>query len=126
MGEILVVTFTEAATQELRDRIRARIHQARMAFIQGVSEDPVISALLSSVEDHKTAANLLLQAEQQMDEAAVYTIHGFCQRMLTQNAFESGSLFNQQFVTDEQPLRLQAVADFWRRHFYPLPQALAP
>ncbi|WWE59204.1 exodeoxyribonuclease V subunit beta [Parasalinivibrio latis] len=125
VSEILVVTFTEAATQELRDRIRARIHQARLAFLQGESTDPVISALLASVDDHKSAANLLLQAEQQMDEAAVYTIHGFCQRMLTQNAFESGSLFNQQFVTDEQPLRLQAVADFWRRHFYPLPKALA-
>ena len=44
--QILVVTFTEAATAELRDRIRARIHQARIAFSVGASKDPVISLLL--------------------------------------------------------------------------------
>ncbi len=60
-----------------------------------------------------------------MDEAAVYTIHGFCQRMLTQNAFESGSRFNNEFVTDESHLKAQIFADYWRRNFYPLPFNLA-
>ncbi|EKO3847763.1 exodeoxyribonuclease V subunit beta [Vibrio harveyi] len=125
VDQILVVTFTEAATAELRDRIRARIHDARIAFARGQSSDPVIQPLLEEVEDHKQAAEILLQAERQMDEAAVYTIHGFCQRMLTQNAFESGSRFNNEFVTDESHLKAQVVADYWRRNFYPLPFALA-
>ena len=60
-----------------------------------------------------------------MDEAAIFTIHGFCQRMLTQNAFESGSLFETDFITDEAKLKSQAVADFWRSEFYPMPKALA-
>ncbi|EGQ9804758.1 exodeoxyribonuclease V subunit beta [Vibrio parahaemolyticus] len=125
VDQILVVTFTEAATAELRDRIRARIHDARIAFARGQSADPVIQPLLNEFDDHKQAAEILLQAERQMDEAAVYTIHGFCQRMLTQNAFESGSRFNNEFVTDESHLKAQVVADYWRRNFYPLPFTLA-
>ena len=125
VDKILVVTFTEAATAELRDRIRARIHDARLAFSRGVSHDPVIQPLLEEISDHKTAASILLQAERQMDEAAIYTIHGFCQRMLTQNAFESGSRFNNEFVTDESQLKSLVAADYWRRNFYHLPHALA-
>lgn len=125
VDKILVVTFTEAATQELRDRIRSRIHNARLAFSRGESDDPIIQPLLKQISDHKLAASRLLQAERQMDEAAVYTIHGFCQRMLTQNAFESGSLFSNEFVTDETRLRQHAVSDFWRKEFYPLDKTLA-
>ncbi|OIQ25736.1 exodeoxyribonuclease V subunit beta [uncultured Vibrio sp.] len=125
VDQILVVTFTEAATAELRDRIRARIHDARIAFSRSSSDDPVIAPLLVAISDHKQAAKILLQAERQMDEAAVYTIHGFCQRMLTQNAFESGSRFNNEFVTDESHLKAQVIADYWRRNFYPLSMNLA-
>ncbi|MGF1703264.1 exodeoxyribonuclease V subunit beta [Photobacterium makurazakiensis] len=125
VDQILVVTFTEAATAELRDRIRRRIHDARIAFSRGHSDDPVIKPLLDDIDDHKSAAAILLQAERQMDEAAIFTIHGFCQRMLTQNAFESGSLFNNEFVTEESQLRAQVVADYWRRNFYPLARSLA-
>ncbi len=125
VDQILVVTFTEAATAELRDRIRARIHDARLAFSRGHSDDPVIEPLLNDYADHSRAAKLLIDAERQMDEAAVYTIHGFCQRMLTQNAFESGSRFNNEFVTDESHLKAQVVSDYWRRQFYPLSLNLA-
>ncbi|PSW12658.1 exodeoxyribonuclease V subunit beta [Photobacterium sanctipauli] len=125
VDQILVVTFTEAATAELRDRIRRRIHDARIAISRGESDDPVIKPLLEDISDHKSAAAILLQAERQMDEAAIFTIHGFCQRMLTQNAFESGSLFNNEFVTEESHLRAQVAADYWRRNFYPLPRSLA-
>ncbi|KXO08711.1 Exodeoxyribonuclease V beta chain [Moritella sp. JT01] len=120
VDQILVVTFTEAATAELRDRIRARIHQARIAFSIGYSDDPVISLLLADTQDQDYArcAKSLLAAERQMDEAAIYTIHGFCQRMLKQNAFESGALFESEFITDESQLKFNAIADFWRSHFY--------
>ncbi|MGB7995491.1 MAG: UvrD-helicase domain-containing protein, partial [Photobacterium halotolerans] len=101
VDKILVVTFTEAATAELRDRIRRRIHDARIAFSRGMSDDPVLAALLRDLPDHARSAALLLQAERQIDEAAIFTIHGFCQRMLTQNAFESGSLFSNEFITEE-------------------------
>ena len=123
--EILVVTFTEAATAELRGRIRGRIHEARLAFMRGESKDALLSQLLAEVEDHELAARRLLAAERQMDEAAVFTIHGFCQRMLKQNAFESGALFETEFLTDDSQLRLQAVSDYWRSEFYPVDKPLA-
>ncbi|MGX5836693.1 exodeoxyribonuclease V subunit beta [Aeromonas piscicola] len=123
--EILVVTFTEAATAELRGRIRGRIHEARLAFMRGESKDVLLTQLLEEVEDHELAARRLLAAERQMDEAAVFTIHGFCQRMLTQNAFESGALFETEFLTDDSQLRLQAVSDYWRAEFYPVDKTLA-
>ncbi|MHA3357184.1 exodeoxyribonuclease V subunit beta [Yersinia enterocolitica] len=123
--EILVVTFTEAATEELRGRIRDNIHELRIACVRGVSDDPMHQALLAEIIDLSEAAAQLLAAERQMDEAAIYTIHGFCQRMLANNAFESGILFEHTLVQDELPLRRQACADFWRRHCYPLPLTIA-
>lgn len=117
--ELLVVTFTEAATEELRGRIRSNIHELRIACLRGESDNPLYSALLAEIADKDDAAKTLLLAERQMDEAAVFTIHGFCQRMLSLNAFESGMLFEQQLIEDESRLRYQACADFWRRHCYP-------
>ncbi|MBK4714920.1 MULTISPECIES: exodeoxyribonuclease V subunit beta [Tenebrionibacter/Tenebrionicola group] len=123
--ELLVVTFTEAATEELRGRIRARIHELRVACIRGRSSDALLSRLLDDIPDRRQAARALLLAERQMDEAAIFTIHGFCQRMLSLNAFESGMLFEQRLLEDESLLRQQACADFWRRHCYPLARPVA-
>ncbi|MGP1928192.1 MAG: exodeoxyribonuclease V subunit beta [Arsenophonus sp. NC-LC2-MAG3] len=121
--EILVVTFTEIATDELRSRIRHNVHQMRMACIRdgiGFYENSMLQTLLSSISDRNMAAELLLSAERQMDEAAIYTIHGFCKRMLMHNAFESGMLFKKSIIKDEHTLQKQACADFWRRNCYPL------
>lgn len=124
VDQILVVTFTEAATGELRDRIRARIHHTRDAFIEGQSDDPFIQQLIDDMAQSEQCQALLLAAEQQMDEAAVFTIHGFCQRMLKQHAFESGTLFSSELITDTEPMLQLCAADYWRRNFYPLEKPL--
>lgn len=124
VDRILVVTFTEAATAELRDRIRARIHDTRQAFLSGLANDPFTQSLLTASDHHPIEAERLLLAERQMDEAAIFTIHGFCLRMLKQHAFESGTLFNCELVTDESEMLHQAVADYWRHRFYPADRAL--
>ncbi|MBT1729195.1 exodeoxyribonuclease V subunit beta [Enterobacter quasimori] len=123
--ELLVVTFTEAATAELRGRIRANIHELRIACLRQSTDNPLYASLLEEITDKQQAAQWLLLAERQMDEASVFTIHGFCQRMLSLNAFESGMLFEQQLIEDESELRYQACADFWRRHCYPLQRDIA-
>lgn len=128
--QILVVTFTEAATEELRERIRQRIIDARSAFLQSKlsqsipSGDPILDALQAKLTDTDQAVRLLEQAARQMDEAAIFTIHGFCQRMLKQHAFESGSLFETELTQDDQSLLRHAVLDFWRNEVYPLDRAL--
>ncbi|RKF21517.1 exodeoxyribonuclease V subunit beta [Alginatibacterium sediminis] len=121
--EILVVTFTEAATAELRSRIRDKIHKARIAFLRSQehifkSDDLLINALIESSGDRLADAQCLLIAEQNMDQASVFTIHGFCQRMLKQHAFESGMPFESEFISSEAQLRLQAAEDIWRENFY--------
>ncbi len=123
--EILVVTFTEAATDELRGRIRQNIHRLRLACVRRAGGDPLLRDLLQQIPDCDQAARRLLAAERQMDDAAIYTIHGFCQRMLSQNTLESDMMFQQTLVEDETALRRQVCADFWRRHCYPLPFAIA-
>lgn len=116
--QILVVTFTNAATEELRDRIRTRIREA-LRFLQGSHVgDDVLTEILSAIQDSKQATQQLKDALTLMDEAAVFTIHGFCQRMLSENAFESGSLFEAEFITDESDYLRTISEDFWRSHFY--------
>ena len=122
VDQILVVTFTEAATAELKARIRDRIRVARKALLQGESDDVFLADWLAQMSgvQQSGAIEKLLYAEKQMDEAAVFTIHGFCQRMLSQNAFESRMLFQQTIETDEQAPLLMAVKDVWRSVFYPM------
>ena len=92
VNEILVVTFTVAATEELRDRIRRKIREALEACSAGTSPDSFLQGLLHKVPDREEAAALLRAALLDFDEAAIFTIHGFCQRTLHESAFESGSL----------------------------------
>lgn len=120
VDKILVVTFTEAATAELRSRIRERIRETRLAFVKGGSDDDYCQQLINDSTDLEHDIRLLRFAELQMDEASIFTIHGFCQRMLQQNAFESGSLFQQTLLEDDADILSQACNDFWRTHFYQL------
>ena len=123
--QILVVTFTEAATQELRDRIRTRIREARQAFLQGSTTDPLLAELLAESDNFQDQARYLELAASEMDQASIFTIHGFCQRMLRQHAFESGATFSQELATDDTPLIRQALLDFWRHYYYSVPGELA-
>ena len=125
VDQILVVTFTEAATQELRERIRARIQEARTAFVLSASDDPFIAQLLILHQDHPSAVLDLEYAASEMDQAAVFTIHGFCQRMLRQHAFESSANFNAQLLSDDTALVRQALLDYWRTELYDSPSDLA-
>lgn len=122
--QILVVTFTEAATEELRDRIRARLSETAAIFRQQRSaSDDFMQGLLQDYADPQLwqrLAQRLDAAAQSMDEAAVHTIHGWCNRMLREHAFASGSLFSQQLQTDSQPLWLLSAQDYWRNFVFTL------
>ncbi|MEN4827311.1 exodeoxyribonuclease V subunit beta [Pseudomonas sp. P39-UII1] len=119
--QILVVTFTDAATKELRERIRARLAEAARFFRSELPEaDPLLHQLRDDYPEEHWArcANRLEVAVQWMDEAAVSTIHGWCQRMLREHAFDSGSLFTQSLETDHSELLGQVMRDYWRRFCY--------
>ncbi|MBN2034093.1 MAG: exodeoxyribonuclease V subunit beta [Deltaproteobacteria bacterium] len=116
--QILVVTFTEAATQELKDRIRNKIRDGIAAFSKGGSEDSFLERLVRECPSPAKAIADLQEALRIFDEAAIYTIHGFCRKMLHENAFESGSLFDTELATDPSAMIQECVDDFWRNHFY--------
>ena len=120
--EILVVTFTDAATRELRERIRARLVQAARVFRAEEAGDDLLQQLRGDFmpEQWPACARRLDIAAQWMDEAAVSTIHGWCQRMLREHAFDSGSLFEQRLETDHGELLAEVARDYWRQQCYPL------
>jgi exodeoxyribonuclease V beta subunit len=119
VDQILVVTFTEAATEELKDRIRNIISDALAAFNAGKSGDCFLSGLISRYHDAEPARQHLTLALRSFDEAAIYTIHGFCRRVLHDNAFESASFFETELITDQEPLLQEVVDDFWRKFITP-------
>ncbi|AWY42633.1 exodeoxyribonuclease V subunit beta [Pseudomonas putida] len=121
--QILVVTFTDAATKELRERIRTRLAEAARFFRE---ETPAPDSLIAELreaylpEQWAGCANRLDIAAQWMDEAAVSTIHSWCQRMLREHAFDSGSLFTQTLETDHSDLLGEVLRDYWRLFCYPM------
>ena len=163
--KILVVTFTEAATLELRDRIRARLAEAAAFFrasaeaveagafldamepgsvpdqdlvggqpapdVASAGEDlavlPKADPFLQGLRDAYPAsqwserARTLQLAAEWMDESAISTIHGWCNRMLREHAFDSRGLFNQTLSTDTSELLAEACRDYWRNFCQGLP-----
>ncbi len=123
--KILAVTYTVAATQELRDRVRKRIRAALTSLRAGEGEsDPVVAEFLRNGGDVPRALRELDLAVQSFDEAPIFTIHGFCQRALQDHAFESGSRYAAT-LADSTPLFEEVAGDFWRRTFYQAPPLLA-
>lgn len=139
--DILVLTFTDAATEELRSRIRERLVEAAEAFSQpeACSQSEALSGSATMLQDPADSKDPLLElqhsypkaewpgcalrlrrAADAMDEAMISTIHGWCNKMLTEHAFDTRGLFNRELVTDQTALLDEIVKDYWRQHFYPM------
>ena len=125
-AEILVMTFTRAATRELSERIRARLIEAAACF-RGVGLEKPADSFLEALKDdypegvaREQAAWRLATAAEAMDDSAVMTIDAWCQRMLNEHAFDTSSPFDETLLAQEDPLREEAIRDYWRQHCYPL------
>jgi exodeoxyribonuclease V beta subunit len=125
-SEILVMTFTRAATRELSDRIRQRLMEAARCFREEQEpekSDHFMHQLLqaySAPQARLLAAWRLSAAAEAMDDAAIHTLDAWCQRVLREHAFDSGSLFDEELVASEHALMVQAAHDYWRQQVYPL------
>lgn len=113
--DILVVTFTEAATRELRDRIRKRLVTVDEDLARDTRGDLVSQAILNSGVDVTLARRRIELALASFDEATISTIHGFCQRVLRDHAFEGDAPFDAEIIPEAGTLLLDLAYDFWRR-----------
>lgn len=113
VSQILVVTFTTAATAELRERIRKRLAELLAVYDNGPGEDPLLNELHAQYSDPASHRRLLL-AVHGFDEAAIFTIHGFCQRALQDAAFEAGGDFDNELTHDDREILDALLADLWR------------
>ncbi len=124
--QILVVTFTEAATAELHERIRSRLRTALQGFQdQDGGNDPFLCQLLERSTDHEADRRLLARAVSDIDKAAVSTIHGFARRVLQQQALETGLPFELELTGATQRLGQEIADDYWSSFFYALDHRLA-
>jgi len=128
VSRLLVVTFTRAATAELSARIRACILGA-LRSLEGSAVDPFITSLLAAARsagvDEEEMERRLREALASFDEAAIFTIHGFCQRALADASFSAGLSQAFEVGEDDGDLRLDAARDFWRRELVGVETALA-
>jgi exodeoxyribonuclease V beta subunit len=119
--DVLVVTFTEAATQELRERIINRINQVYQA-LRELSPDLTDPFLAGCVQRYGLDTDLRMEilehldeCKQEFDEASIFTIHGFASTVLKDFRFETGIDFNVEIQKDTKVLIDELIGDFWRR-----------
>lgn len=131
---VLVVTFTKAATAELKTRLRARLDDVLQVLenVDDAAENPAaldaycdaehsgdafLRGLLEQALAQETQARLIVRlkaAINDFDNAAIYTIHGFCQRVLRDYAFLCNAPFDVE-LSDQGYARLAVPAEaFWR------------
>jgi exodeoxyribonuclease V beta subunit len=130
-SEILVVTYTNAATEELRGRVQDRLYQALALINADLPGDGPANAegLLSlwraqwsnlDSEQQETQRGRLQLALRSFDEACISTIHSFCQRSLQEHALAGNQLFETELISDDRELWEDAIKDWWRRLSYDL------
>ncbi|MCK9622099.1 MAG: exodeoxyribonuclease V subunit beta [Methylobacter sp.] len=121
--KLLVVTFTKAATEELKDRVRCRLAEARQA-LDGHTEnidDNIVNWLANLDVEPELIQQRLQMALLDIDQAGIFTIHGFCQRVLREHALESGQLFDAELTSDLADIKQACADDFWRKQIYQRP-----
>lgn len=125
MGEVLAVTYTEAATQELRKRIRERLSLAAEVIGTPAREEDRHDIALTRfilqrhlARGEETAAQLarrLRTAAEETDLASIFTIHGFCARVLREHVLEAGQGFDAgELLGNARALYAELAADLWR------------
>jgi exodeoxyribonuclease V beta subunit len=113
VSQILVVTYTTAATAELRERIRAKLAELLAVYEGTPSSDSFLTELQQRHPGAEAKRRLLL-AVHGFDEAAIFTIHGFCQRALQDATFEAGGDFDSELTQDDREVLDALLSDAWR------------
>ncbi len=121
--EILAVTFTRAATAEIKSRLHAFLSEVLSELKSSTVEagnDLAKRLLTQDTEVVEEAKRHIAIALAEFDCAPIFTIDGCFQRLLSEYAFEAGIPFSVELETDESAVIDTALRDYWRQHVYPL------
>ncbi len=126
INQILMVTFTEAAVEELKSRIRHFVYQAWLYSqdSEAISEEGIKHYLDECGKSKTEIRNTLNEAVAMLDEVAIFTIHGFCARSLKEFAFETKQNFDLKMMTDISEIHQEALHIVWRKNITTLPKEL--
>ena len=121
--DILTVTFTVDATEELKKRVRAVIKNSYDFLLNKKSNTLIDSTLkdyLSALKPERKNRSLFLLRESLMlfDDAPIYTIHKFCKRLLSENPVESGVSIDMNFSSKEDEFIEEMVFYILRKWLY--------
>ena len=125
VAQILVVTFTDAAARELRERLRMRLADAErwlrdLTAAAKLPDDPVAQWLAATYADARQAKAALRRiriARLDFDRAPIATIHALCQRIQNDFPLQAGADFAAAKRLDENALLRECVEDFWRLRY---------
>lgn len=119
--QILIMTFTKAATEEIKGRIAASLREALFIWKTAMQDesallqfDEVFQALYQLAPGER-GVTALQAALLELDEASVFTIHGFCNKVITEMAFDSGTPMSVNLETDTRHFWEQAAQDWIRK-----------
>ncbi len=130
-SQILVVTYTNAATEELRGRVQDRLYQALALIsegqtgVAGQTAQGFLPLWYAQWQDLDRELQDLQHGRLQLavrsfDEACISTIHSFCQRSLQEHALAGNQLFETELLNDDDALWESALKDWWRMQSYDL------
>lgn len=114
---LLLVTFTKAATAELKMRVRELLIRAQQAYEDSRDEDtrydPTLIALIKKWREAEIDPTVFQDAIDRLDDASICTIHSFCQKMLEEHKFSSSEGFDFE-IGDDSDLRQEVIEAFLR------------
>ncbi|KPK16429.1 MAG: hypothetical protein AMJ62_05425 [Myxococcales bacterium SG8_38] len=125
--QILVVTYTKAATAELRIRCRARILQALSSIDASSGQTDALGQIVAGAIERLGRSEVeerLRNALAEMDQNSILTIHGFCQRLLQDHPLLFGIDFDFEVAEDLSSMHADLAVDFWATDLYERPQWL--
>jgi len=120
--QIVLITFTEAATAELKKKTAEKIRDAHDIWTgKKNTDDDSLMAIINEANGDLTKERNLLNAIARIDEMPVFTIHGFCARLLNEFAYETGNFEEKEIIANQSDIENRVVADFWREEIKNLP-----